>query len=54
LLERPRWTDDRRAGSPVDRTRHAAAARVVGVLNADDVTTWEITEPLRKVRVVRG
>jgi uncharacterized cupin superfamily protein len=27
---------------------------VVGVLHADDVTTWEVTEPIRKVWIVRG
>lgn len=27
---------------------------VVGVLHSTDVTTWEITEPLRKVWLVRG
>jgi len=32
----------------------ALAPGVVGVLHAGDHTTWEITEPLRKVWVVRG
>jgi uncharacterized cupin superfamily protein len=32
----------------------ALAPGVVGVLHAGDVTTWEITEPLRKVWVVRS
>jgi uncharacterized cupin superfamily protein len=30
------------------------APGIVGVLHAGDVTTWEITEPLRKVWVVRS
>jgi uncharacterized cupin superfamily protein len=30
------------------------APGVVGVLHAGDVTSWEITEPLRKVWIVRG
>jgi uncharacterized cupin superfamily protein len=30
------------------------APGVVGVLHAGDHTTWEITEPLRKVWIVRG
>lgn len=30
------------------------APGVVGVLHAGDRTTWEITEPLRKVWIVRG
>ncbi len=30
------------------------APGVVGVLHAGDVTTWEITEPLRKVWIVRS
>jgi len=30
------------------------APGVVGVLQDGDVTTWEITEPLRKVWIVRG
>jgi len=32
----------------------ALAPGVVGVLHAGDQTTWEITEPLRKVWIVRG
>lgn len=32
----------------------ALAPGVVGVLHAGDHTTWEITEPLRKVWIVRG
>jgi uncharacterized cupin superfamily protein len=30
------------------------APGVLGILHAGDVTTWEITEPLRKVWIVRG
>jgi uncharacterized cupin superfamily protein len=30
------------------------APGVVGVLHPDDVTVWEITEPLRKVWIVRA
>jgi uncharacterized cupin superfamily protein len=32
----------------------ALAPGVVGVLHAGDKTTWEITEPLRKVWIVRA
>lgn len=32
----------------------ALAPGVVGILHEGDVTTWEITEPLRKVWIVRG
>jgi len=46
------------AGAGVVRDQHGGeivlAPGVVGVLHEGDVTTWEITEPLRKVWIVRG
>jgi uncharacterized cupin superfamily protein len=46
------------AGAGVVRDQHGReivlAPGVVGVLHEGDVTTWEITEPLRKVWIVRA
>jgi uncharacterized cupin superfamily protein len=46
------------AGAGVVRDQHGGeivlAPGVVGVLHEGDVTTWEITEPLRKVWIVRS
>ena len=46
------------AGAGVVRDQHGGeivlAPGVVGVLHEGDVTRWEITEPLRKVWIVRG
>jgi len=46
------------AGAGVVRDQNGGeivlAPGVVGVLQEGDITTWEITEPLRKVWVVRG
>ena len=46
------------SGSGVVRCQNGGeillAPGVVGVLHEGDVTTWEITEPLRKVWVVRS
>ena len=46
------------AGRGVVRDQHGGeivlAPGVVGVLHDGDITSWEITEPLRKVWVVRG